>query len=284
MPIINLCRTPLFCPIPTPAIVIDFHSHLIPGVDDGAATLDQSLAAIAEMRRDGIRQIVTTPHLPASLLRRVADFTQYMDRIDAAWTELQAAADTRFPDIDLARGVELALDILPPRLTDERLFLAGTRFVLVEFPHLRVPPNSDRVLREFKANGLVPILAHPERYTNLDSTLELARAWKANGAFLQMNAGSLTGQYGELSRSRAETMIAEGLADYLSSDYHARGACMMQRAVRVLSDRGMEEQARALSETNAKRMLAGHDPEPVSGSAAVPPSAWHGLLRLFRRR
>src|SRR5437868_6899268 len=102
-------------------MIADFHSHLIPGVDDGAATLDQALRAIETMHGQGIDAIVTTPHLNASELRRKADWNDAIGRLDRAWEQLQVAAADKFPNVRLERGVELALDEPELARDDHRL-------------------------------------------------------------------------------------------------------------------------------------------------------------------
>jgi protein-tyrosine phosphatase len=268
---------------PSPIPVIDLHSHLIPGIDDGADTLAESLEAVAEMRRDGIRRIVTTPHLDVSLLSRANLYSTFMDRMDAGWESLAAAVAERFPEIRIDRGVELALDALPPELTDSRLFLAGTRFILMEFPHFRIPPNSERAIQALRDRGIHPVLGHPERYTNMDADLAILRAWKERGAIIQINSGSLVGLYGDQPRRLAEAMIRQGLADCLSSDYHARGKCTMRRAAALLENRGMGGQVRSLTEGNAASMLGGHVPRAPHTPSRNSAGFWKDLVRRLRR-
>ena len=263
--------------------MIDLHSHLIPGIDDGASTLAESLDAVAEMRRDGIRRIVTTPHLDVSLVGRPGMYSEYMGRMDAGWEALSRAVSERFPDIMIDRGVELALDALPQELTDARLFLAGTRFLLMEFPHFRIPPNSERVIKTLRDAGIYPLLGHPERYANMDADLGILRLWKDSGATIQVNSGSLVGSYGERPRRLAEAMIRQGLADCLSSDYHARGRCTMRSAASLLESGGLRSQRRALTGGNASIMLAGRVPGATPASPNPSPGVWKSFVRRLRK-
>src|SRR5687767_14959725 len=114
--------------------MLDFHNHLIPAVDDGSASLEESLVAVERMVVQGITHVITTPHFRASTAKNPSEFESEMARIDSSWQLLVEAAREKFPQIKLDRGVELALDDPNPIAGDHRLRLAGTRFILVEFP------------------------------------------------------------------------------------------------------------------------------------------------------
>lgn len=239
--------------------IVDFHSHMIPGVDDGSESLEQSLVALKNMWDQGITHVITTPHFKASNLKHPDEFDAEMGRIDEAWGELLPAVAKSLPKLRLDRGVELALDDPDPSVTDSRVRLAGTRFVLVEFPNFIIPPNSTRPLLHLRATGVTPIVAHPERYENLDDSFEMLHEWKRSGAFLQLDAGSLVGGYGPRAEDLAWRCLEAGVVDYLSSDYHARGDCLMAQASQRLRARGGGSQLNALTMSNGKRLVAGLD-------------------------
>jgi protein-tyrosine phosphatase len=262
--------------------VLDFHNHLIPAVDDGAASLEQSLTALARMWDQGIRHVVTTPHFRASTLTEPTLFDEEMGRLDAGWQTLLVAASSSFPAMRLDRGVELALDEPNVSIADARILLAGSRFVLVEFPYLTIPPNSVRPLSKLRTSGVTPIVAHPERYENLDSDLAILHAWRREGAFLQLNAGSLVGAYGTKIERIAWQCLEAGSVDYLSSDYHARGKCAISEASDRLVGRSGSSQLEALT-LNGYRILRGLDPMPVNPLARRK-SGWEGWKAAFRRR
>ncbi len=243
--------------------MLDFHSHLIPGVDDGAESLDEALSGLQEMRSRGITEIITTPHFRASSLADPKRFEYEMGRIDAAWETLVGSASTDFPELTIRRGVELALDEPVGEIRDSRVRLGGSRFVLVEFPGFSVPPNSGSAITRLWKSGLFPIIAHPERYQNVHSDLNELREWKRSGALLQLNAGSVIGAYGNRIQERAWRCVANGLVDYISSDYHSRGECLIARASAEFRRKGAEEQFKLLGSVNGDRLLAGLLPVPV---------------------
>ncbi|MGH7604659.1 MAG: tyrosine-protein phosphatase [Gemmatimonadaceae bacterium] len=246
--------------------IVDFHSHLIPGVDDGAETLEQSLVAIQTMWEQGITHIITTPHFRAHTLNDPTEFETRIALVDEAWETLRAAAKEEFPDLWLDRGCELALDEPLAAMPDERVRLAGTRFMLVEFPRFLIPAEGGKVLAQLVELGVTPIVAHPERYDNLDDDdLDVLVEWKKRGAFLQVDVGSVVGDFGDSIEASGWKILELGLGDYLSSDYHAWRKCFVADAQNAIVARGGEGQFKTLSVLNGERLLRGEDPVPVGG-------------------
>jgi protein-tyrosine phosphatase len=257
--------------------MIDFHNHVIPGVDDGAGDLDQSREALRTMWAQGITTVVATPHVKGSLTDDERGLSAFLDHVDGAFAELKAMAAAEFPGLRLERGHEVMLDTPQLRPADARLRLAGTPFVLVEFPFMMVPPNAPQAVFDLKMQGYFPIVAHPERYGNVDPSLAHPEEWRRVGGLLQVNAGSLLGRYGKGPQEIAWGLLRAGMVDYLSSDFHARGSCWTQGARAALEREGAGEQARLLTETNPARMLEGLPPLPVP-ALARPRSLWRRLL------
>jgi protein-tyrosine phosphatase len=256
--------------------MLDFHSHLIPGVDDGAATIDESRAGLKAMSASGITGIITTPHLTASQIETRAA-TGYLERVAEAWGELQQLVADEFPLLKIARGFEVMLDTPRPRL-DEALFrLAGTNFVLVEFPFMAIPPNSTFVIREVCGAGWIPVIAHPERYANMEGNLALIPQWREAGAYLQINAGSLLGAYGTRPRRIVWDILAEGHADYLCSDFHSRGRCYVGAATAEMKKRGLSSQLVTMVK-NAKNIIRNERPSPVQPAEIVEQPVWKKVL------
>jgi protein-tyrosine phosphatase len=244
--------------------LLDFHNHLIPGVDDGAADEEQSAAALQALSDQGIDTIITTPHINGSLSLQPPALAERLREIDAGWARLVAVVASRFPRLKLYRGAEVMLDTPQPDLSDARLRLAGGAFALVEFPFMTVPPQSTSVLRHLSTHGIVPVLAHPERYSGLPRAGDLTAEWKSAGALLQVNAGSLTGRYGADARASAFALLERGLCDYICSDFHARGRPSTAGARRILAELGAAEVADLLTIVNPQRLLDGAPPLPVA--------------------
>ena len=258
--------------------MLDFHNHLIPGVDDGAATISESRAALKMMSDQGFRTIITTPHLSASSVTR-GNTSEYLAKVDRGWEELLALTTADFPGLRIARGVELLLDVPMFEIVDQRLRLAGSQFVLVEFPWTGIPLNSAKTLFELKMNGYTPVIAHPERYAAMDVQLRAAEEWVQSGAVLQVNAGSFLGQYGGRAQSLAWSIIGHGLASYICSDYHARGKCATRSALRLLTQVGASEIALLLSDVNPNRLIENLLPVETPPFRRKHRRWWEKLLR-----
>lgn len=271
----------------TPAIV-DMHSHLVPGVDDGAATPDDVVAGVERMAECGVEEIVTTPHLSGSLTLAPEEFDLRMQEIDEAFAAAHAAVAGRFPEIAFSRANEVALDHPDIDLTDPRLRIGDGPWVLVEWAGFRAPPGSGRVLRRLREQGIEPVLAHPERYRPLEGSVAPMAEWKEAGAVFQVNHGSLAGGYGGQVQARALELLARGWVDLLSTDFHGHAWQPLHiEASRELFERAGEEADTAariwtlLTSTNPGRIVGGEAP------LEVPPlprtsSLWTRVVSLFR--
>lgn len=259
--------------------MIDIHSHLMPGVDDGAEDDGQVHAALEVMWGDGVRTLVATPHIHGSIAGNPRKLEARLADLEVGWARLRAVAADMFPDLRVERGTEVMLDTPTPRLVDERLRLAGTSFVLVEFPHMTVPPNGLDAIFGLKMNGWIPVIAHPERYAGVDPNLALVEEWRRVGGLLQVNCGSLLGRYGDRARVTSWRLLRRGWVDYISSDYHARGSYGIQQTRDRLMEAGGEELAHLLMDVNPGRLVAGEPPEAVPKLPARKRPLWQRLFR-----
>ena len=259
--------------------MLDFHSHLMPGVDDGAADIDESRSGLATMVEQGFTTDITTPHIRGSMTRRPAELARYLAELDAAFEALSTLSSAEFPALRLERGVELMLDVPDPRVDDPRLRLAGSSFLLVEFPFMNIPPNSTIAIREVCAGGVVPVIAHPERYSNMSTNFELIESWRDSGAKIQINAGSLIGQYGATAKRIVWQILEQGWADYMSSDYHSRGRLPSRASAAALCERGGAAQLKLLTVTNPQRLLRSEPPIEVEPLDEAQLSFWKKIFR-----
>lgn len=261
--------------------LVDFHNHVIPGVDDGAQDIEQARAALERLRDSGVTTLVATPHLDGSLTTRPDALAERLEEIDAGWRALKEMAEIEFPEMTLGRGVELMLNTPSPDLSDERVRLCGGEFLLMEFPYMTVPPQSVQAVSELRMKGWRPVIAHPERYVGLDAKLELPGEWRRCGGHLQVNAGSLVGRYGDEARRVAHELLARGWVDYIASDYHSRGRTAIRSARAQLGELGGEEQADLLMRVNPARLVAGEAPLPVA-PLNVRRGLWSRIAKVFR--
>lgn len=253
----------------------DFHNHLVPGVDDGSATLEDALEGVERMHAAGFVRIVTTPHLDASLLTdEPAEAEAYLERVGEGFRTLSERVAARFPTMELRRGHEVRLDVPGCDFSDERIRLGGTSFALVEWPRFQIPPETVTVLSRLTEQGVRPIVAHPERNRGAAQGLRLMAEWKRAGAYLQVTYGSFVGRYGPEVKSAAFALLREGLADYLCTDFHGRPELRLytHEAVQKLEAAGAEEQLHTMAVTNPSRLF--RDEAPL---LTPPLPAGHGF-------
>ena len=258
--------------------VVDLHTHLMPAVDDGAQSGEAAAHATEELARAGVTVAVATPHVDADAMASERAREDRLAELDRGWEELQGAAGE---GVEVVRGAEVRLDAPSPDLSDPRFRLGGGEAVLVEFAALQLPPHGDRQLAEIAGEGWLPVLAHPERYRGISDRPDVAEAWRDAGAALQVNCGSLLGQYGRQARDAAWRLLEEGRADLLATDWHARGPISLAGAVRALRERGADEQIRLLLESNPRRILDGERPAPVPPVPAPSPGLRGRLRRVL---
>lgn len=231
--------------------MIDIHTHLLPGVDDGSPSIEVSLPILQRFVEEGVEIVVCTPHLEASHAAH-APHEEY----DAIFRELCARAPR---GITLLRGWEIMIDVPEIDLQDRRFGLGESPAVLVEFPRMNVPVAAARELMRLRSSGIIPVLAHPERYWGC--TPDMVRAWRNAGAAIQMDASMLLG--GPNASKLARALLANGVVDCIASDNHGDRRSLAG-ARQWLVELGADEQADLLTRGNARRMLDGHSPLPVA--------------------
>lgn len=243
--------------------MIDLHGHQLPGVDDGAPDLAATRRAIDRMLAQGVGGFVATPHVRATGLLADGGPERVAMKLDPAWAALTELCATEYPDLVVHRGAEVMLDHPLPDLSPDWVRLAGTRFALVEFPSMMIPPRSVDALISLTRAGFTPVVAHPERYRNASLNGAEAIAWKRAGALLQVNCGSLLDNYGSEATQRARRLLSLGAVDCLAGDYHCRGPYPIDECRRILQESGAADEAEALLSINPARLLDGLDPVEV---------------------
>ena len=252
----------------TPLFIVDLHSHLVPGVDDGTSNVAESLDALAALHREDVRALVTTPHLLLPNLAGDEAVERELERHRRAFDNLAASCEGRADLPAIALGQEIwAPDATAIRRVVLRpdIGLAGGRYLLVEFG-FELLGNHNDVVRQIQAAGRQTIIAHPERYHYLEGhkPIDVMRAWQDLGALLQVNVGSLTGHYRRLSPASEDLawqMVELDLVDVLSTDHHGprRDGVSPREALNALIARGQRMLAeRAMMET--PRMISRDEP------------------------
>jgi protein-tyrosine phosphatase len=252
--------------------LIDLHSHILPGIDDGARTVEESYQMALDAEREGIDTIVATPHVrydyptSAAAVSRVAE-------------ELRTALASSGRQVQLLTGAEVSLEhcaMLSPAELAAFTIAQNGRYLLLETPYAGWPLALDQELRRLPEHGLVPILAHPERNPSVQRNPDRLRAAVAAGAVVQITAASVDGRLGRRTQQTALRLLDLGLVHVLASDSHTpeirRGGLM--RALETLNDPGL---GRRLTTEAPESILAGDD-------VRSPVARTSGARRFFRFR
>jgi protein-tyrosine phosphatase len=247
--------------------LIDLHSHVLPGLDDGAVDLDESVAMCRAAAEDGIEVLAATPHVRD-------DYPTTPDEMEEALAAVRAAVGDI---VRLVGGGEIDVARLDrPREELARFGLAGNpRYLLVETPYTGWPLDLPDKLFLLLTHGITPVLAHPERNPEVQQRPDLLEPIVAGGTLVQLTAASVDGRLGQRARSCAATLLERNFAHLLASDAHAP-------SVRAI---GMSTAAAALGDDALARWLTVEVPGAILGNESVPPRPPRApsRRRLFRR-
>jgi protein-tyrosine phosphatase len=197
--------------------VIDLHSHILPGLDDGAAKMEDALAIAQAAVADGISLVAATPHVREDYPTTPEQMERQVELVRRQLRESGLA-------LELLPGGEIALDRLPELGDDElrRFGLAGNpKYVLLETPYLGWPLALEETLFQLELRGFRVVLAHPERNGDVQASPELLAPLVERGLLVQLTAASLDGRLGEGPRKTSLRLLELGLVHLLASDAHA---------------------------------------------------------------
>lgn len=237
--------------------MIDIHSHLLPGIDDGSGSVEQSVRVLEAFRADGVTDVVLTPHTSVTAL--TDDVEDELAQRGEVFNVLRSAAP---PVPRLHLGFEIMLDEASPAamLADRRLTLAGSRYLLVEVGMGERPSRIAELLAAAASEGMVLVVAHPERYWHC-SVADIA-SWRERGARLQLDATTL--RRNNPRGHRARQLLRAGLADLVAADNHG-GARGMAAAVAYLEQCGQADAATKLTVENPRAVIEDGQMTEVGG-------------------
>lgn len=231
--------------------MIDIHTHILPACDDGSPDIETSIEFIKKMTDAGVTSIVLTPHFIRNSYHNTSDI------IENKFELLQKAIKAENIDIDLYTGPEVYLDIYSKdTIISENFTINNTKYVLVETNLTGFPNNLFEILYELVNSGLYPILAHPERYSNIINDPGSAEEFIYKNIYLQLNAGSILGHYGKKIQKAAWFLIENGFVHFLASDCHCRNSeYSLPKAIDVIRKHIDDYTVRLLTEINPSKML-----------------------------
>ena len=251
--------------------MIDIHCHILPEMDDGPASLGESLAMCRAAARDGIRIIVAAPHFKPGTY----EFTRptILDKIRV----LQAAVRQEGLNLTILPGAEVTISPeMQAYLAPERgLTINGGRYFLAEFRPLSVPCHWDTFLLSFLASGMTPIIAHPERNAWFINHPEALSTAVQKGLLVQITAASLTGGFGEEARDFSFDLLRRSLVHAIASDGHSADLRppRLAEAVNLAAEVMGKEMARALVTSIPQAIILDRKIPALGPVAPYPPIA-----------
>lgn len=246
--------------------MIDLHCHLLPGLDDGSKSLEQSIEMARMAEADGVRIVACTPHITPGIYDN--EGPQIRNAVENLATHLFELGINLYlvPGADVHIAPNLAAGIRSGRV----LTIADSRYFLFEPPHHVAPPRLEEFVRDLLAEGIVPVITHPERLSWIDTHFSAIRRLFMSGAWIQLTAGSITGQFGSQARYWSELMLDEGMVHLIASDAHnaRRRNPRLSEARAVVAERLGEEEAERLCLTRPMGIVSNQAPLQI-----VPPPA-----------
>jgi protein-tyrosine phosphatase len=249
--------------------MIDIHSHILPGLDDGSRSPEESVAMLRMAAAAGTTDIVATPHANH-------EFRFDPDRVKQEIAGLQAAiGDT--PQIHYGCDFQLTPENIEDAIGSPGKYSIDHRgYLLVEFSDFMIPKTTAEIFARLFGAGLCPIITHPERNQLLQSRLKELAGWVANGALVQVTAQSMLGLFGKSASTAAHELMRSGLVHFLASDAHdlKHRTTALDAAWRYVEAHFGAETAVRVLEENPRAVLAG---VPINPAPYALKKKWFGL-------
>jgi protein-tyrosine phosphatase len=250
--------------------MIDLHAHILHGLDDGPESASESMRMAKAYTTHGYRTVAATPHMvPGTAWMPPAE------RVTTQVADLNRAIRDQGLSLTVVPGMEIALDPSIPDLIDagRLLPLGNTTCLLIEPSFQQLPPGWEQTVFAILARGYTVLLAHPERCRQLATDMDTLGRLVRRGVYLQVNWGSLLGQYGRTVATAARTILQAGLAHCLATDSHHPGQPDLGRLSDAVADFSTsigQPDMTLIARENPARVLRGEPPAAMERSAALP--------------
>ncbi|HRH61171.1 MAG TPA: histidinol phosphatase [Chitinophagaceae bacterium] len=195
---------------------IDMHSHLLPALDDGLKTMDETIRFIKELKELGYHKLICTPHIMSDLYPNTPNtILPTLKRVKAELAKQQI-------EMDLHAGAEYMVDCEMEKLiiSEKPLLTLGNNLILIEMSYVAASPNIEQVIFQLRLKGLRPVIAHPERYNYYHHHFSRYQRLNELGCLLQVNLLSLLGYYGKAVKTMAEKLLENNMVDMFGTDMH----------------------------------------------------------------
>ncbi|MFC6465180.1 tyrosine-protein phosphatase [Marinilactibacillus sp. GCM10026970] len=242
--------------------MIDLHCHILPGIDDGAKTIDESLQMAKTAVQEGITHIVATPHHMKN------DWINVRAKIETLTLEVQRKIDEEKLPLTLFPGQEIRIynNILTDIVKEEILFVdEGKQYILIEFPPSHIPVYTKQLFYELELKGMIPIIVHPERNKEILEHPNKLKELVNKGALAQLTASSYTGELGKNVQRLSKQFIEANLVHFIASDAHNtsdKSFHMKEAYEKLAKDYGKEKSNQFQQITK----------DLINGNTIIPPS------------
>lgn len=235
--------------------MIDFHSHILPNIDDGSRSLNETIYMIEEAKKAGFTKIISTSHY----------IERYYEADEEQRTELINEVKENIQGIELYLGNEIYITNQMADLIAEKKAstINNSKYVLFELPMNNKPIDAKEIVFRLIEKGYVPIIAHPERYKYVKENIEYVRELADMGVLFQSNYGSAIGMYGKKAQKTQKKLLEEGLIQFFGSDVHTVEQVYpkMPKILKKLRKILTEEELQQLTTENAQKVLNNEDIE-----------------------
>ncbi|MDP8220136.1 MAG: CpsB/CapC family capsule biosynthesis tyrosine phosphatase [Candidatus Stygibacter frigidus] len=257
--------------------MIDIHTHLLPGVDDGSSSIPQTIEQLTIMSQAGVKTVYLTPHFMRNLYHNAHDV------ITPVFNDLKQ--EVKGLDIELVLGCEFFIDNhAAETIQQEELTLGDSNYVLFESMLQQLPADIFEQTYQLQKAGYKLIMAHPEWYTDIIRKSELVEDFLVRDIYLQINAGSLMGMYGRNVQHTAFNLLEKGFVHFIASDNHGdQQECVQQIAYQLVSENFSDKIAEELFINNPARIATDDKIELINHwrLPAKPKSIWSIIKTFF---
>lgn len=237
--------------------MIEMHIHLLPGIDDGSKSMEETEKMLKIIEEDGINKVIATPHFYRGYYESShEDVVKLVDKVNKLCEEKDI-------NVEVHSGQEVFLDRHTIDDYEASLIatMENTDYMLVELPMMKMPEDAMNIVYELRIKGVKPIMAHPERYRYIMEHPDIINTFVDEGCLLQINSGSIRGRFGKNVEKTAHTLIKNGMCNFIGSDAHSKDKRKpgLSEAFNIVKD--MDNSLAQVLENNGERLFRNEDIE-----------------------
>ena len=245
--------------------MIDLHTHILPGVDDGADSEKEAMNIVRKAKKQGITKMVATPHYLDDTYQLSPTITKSKIK------QLQQKVDQKNLGIEILPGAEVFItpDLGKKIKNNEIMTINDSHYLLIEFPADHIPKYADEVFYDLKVLGYKPIICHPERNDSIISNPNQLYKWVKKGIYAQVNASSLVGVFGSKVKEIALALVKHNLVQFIASDVHStdKRKQYLAKGLQIIED---INSAKKYMLKNAQKVIADKDIEILTPNKITP--------------